>query len=121
MSKEPLRNAMNAVDADATNDEVGTAFEFQLAKETSAGGYDDELLNLRENIHGSYPLNAMVSQKIKTIIRQAITHSDTELNVMQQESLDLIATKIGRIVAGDANEADHWDDIAGYAKLAKGK
>ncbi len=30
----------------------------------------------------------------------------------------MIAHKIGRIVSGNPNVQDHWDDIAGYAKLA---
>ena len=29
----------------------------------------------------------------------------------------MIAHKLGRIVNGDPNYADSWDDIAGYAKL----
>jgi hypothetical protein len=33
------------------------------------------------------------------------------------ESLEMIAHKIGRILAGNENFHDHWDDIAGYAKL----
>lgn len=35
----------------------------------------------------------------------------------QKESLDMIAHKIGRILAGDPDYADSWHDIAGYAKL----
>lgn len=30
----------------------------------------------------------------------------------------MIAHKIGRILNGDPNYRDSWDDIAGYAKLA---
>ena len=30
----------------------------------------------------------------------------------------MILHKIGRIVAGDEREVDHWQDIAGYATLA---
>jgi len=33
------------------------------------------------------------------------------------ESLDLICTKLSRIVTGDCNHQDHWLDIAGYATL----
>jgi hypothetical protein len=35
----------------------------------------------------------------------------------QQEALDMIFAKIGRIINGDADYADSWIDIAGYAKL----
>lgn len=38
----------------------------------------------------------------------------------QREALDLIATKISRILTGDPFAPDHWDDIAGYAHLGKG-
>lgn len=33
------------------------------------------------------------------------------------EALDIITQKIGRIINGDANYADSWQDIAGYAQL----
>jgi hypothetical protein len=36
---------------------------------------------------------------------------------IQVEALEMIAHKIGRILSGDPNHQDHWDDIAGYAKL----
>jgi hypothetical protein len=29
----------------------------------------------------------------------------------------MIAHKIGRIIAGDPDFRDHWDDLAGYATL----
>ena len=36
----------------------------------------------------------------------------------QQEALEMICHKLGRIANGDPNYADSWIDIAGYAKLA---
>lgn len=36
----------------------------------------------------------------------------------QKEALEMIAHKIGRIVNGDPDYQDSWDDIAGYAVLA---
>ena len=35
----------------------------------------------------------------------------------QKEALEMIAHKIGRILAGRPAFRDQWDDIAGYAKL----
>jgi hypothetical protein len=29
----------------------------------------------------------------------------------------MICYKMGRILSGDSNNLDHWDDIAGYATL----
>lgn len=75
----------------------------------------DELLDTREETHGNYGVTAQVAQQLKHII-QAQTNVQVFPPVMQ-ESLDLICTKIGRIVAGNAHEPDHWKDIAGYANL----
>ena len=39
------------------------------------------------------------------------------LSEVQKEALEMIQHKIGRILAGNPDHKDHWDDIAGYAKL----
>jgi hypothetical protein len=33
------------------------------------------------------------------------------------EALEMIAMKIARILSGNPNFADHWEDIEGYARL----
>ncbi len=40
-----------------------------------------------------------------------------DLETDQKESLHQIAVKISRILNGDPNYVDNWDDIAGYAEL----
>jgi hypothetical protein len=35
------------------------------------------------------------------------------------EALDMICLKISRIVTGDHNAVDHWQDIEGYAALIR--
>lgn len=75
-----------------------------------------ELIDERAKTHGDYSDNARVSQVIKRILQSE--RNWLKLTDVQKESLDLIATKIGRIMAGDPHAKDHWDDIAGYAKLA---
>jgi hypothetical protein len=35
----------------------------------------------------------------------------------QWEALEMIASKMSRIVNGNPDKVDNWDDIAGYAKL----
>jgi hypothetical protein len=77
--------------------------------------YETPLLNEREATHGRFAENAYVSQAIKETMRSAPNWES--LPCIQRESLDYIAGKIGRILAGRANHNDHWDDIAGYAKL----
>jgi hypothetical protein len=75
----------------------------------------ETLLNEREKTHGPYSLKARIIQRMKEVMRDN-TNWD-RLSDTQRESLDMIVHKIGRILSGDANHADHWDDIAGYAKL----
>ena len=75
----------------------------------------DPLLVEREKTHGYFPYNAAISQELKKII-----HAPTTLrnfSDVQSEALDMIALKLSRILSGQANFKDHWDDIAGYAKL----
>jgi hypothetical protein len=77
----------------------------------------DALLEEREKTHGPYTEKARIIQELKEIMRGAAGwHA---LMDVQKESLEMIVHKIGRILSGDPNCADHWDDIAGYAKLAK--
>ena len=73
------------------------------------------VLKEREKTHGSYVHVANLAQNLKTEYRKY--SGWTSLNSRQQESLDLIATKIARILNGNPNEIDHWKDIAGYATL----
>ena len=76
----------------------------------------DDTLAERQKTHGEFAVNAHVSQKIKRAIRSG---GWSCLSTTQIEALDLIATKIGRIMSGNPNEPDHWRDIAGYARLAE--
>jgi hypothetical protein len=74
-----------------------------------------ELLVERGKTHGDYTVHARITCNIK-----AMMHNEDNwkgLKATQAESLDMIAHKIGRILAGDPDFRDHWDDIAGYAKL----
>lgn len=75
----------------------------------------DPLLIEREKTHGNYHIQGAWAQNVKDMIRQtAKWHS---LTGAQQESLDLIITKMSRILHGNPMEKDHWSDISGYAKL----
>lgn len=75
-----------------------------------------EVLNQREKTHGSYSDVATMAQFMKAHFRNCKAEWD-RLTVEQRESLDMIAVKIARVLGGNANEADHWLDIAGYATL----
>lgn len=55
-------------------------------------------------------------QRLKDIVHQS--KNWTELSDVQREALHMILHKVGRICSGNPDIHDHWDDIAGYAKLA---
>lgn len=74
-----------------------------------------KLLNERQKTHGEYSDHARVTQSILTIMTNEPGWH--KLSDIQKESLHMFAHKIGRIMVGDPNINDHWDDIAGYAKL----
>lgn len=75
------------------------------------------LLAERQKTHGDYGRHACVTQAIKRVFQAPGLPGALALDDSQKESLDMIAHKIGRILAGDPNHEDHWRDIAGYATL----
>jgi len=75
----------------------------------------DAVLAERGKTHGNFNINCKVSQQIKRNLREFTGWH--KLDESKRESLDMIAHKIGRIIAGDPDFADHWVDIAGYAQL----
>lgn len=81
-----------------------------------------EILKERGKTHGVFDHNAILSQRLKHCIYTAIHDSDhgplPRLSEVQCEALDMICLKISRIATGDPNFRDHWNDIAGYARLA---
>ena len=74
-----------------------------------------DLLNERAKTHGSFEDHARVTQVLKAYMAKENVYD--KLNPRQAEAIDMILHKIGRIAAGNPNFNDHWDDIAGYARL----
>src|SRR5689334_4195122 len=74
-----------------------------------------KLIDQREQTHGDFRLVAEVSQRLKCVLRDYELWQS--LRPIQQEALEAICGKIGRILAGDADFADHWLDCSGYAML----
>ena len=75
------------------------------------------ILTERGNRYGKFTGHAEVTQMLKTVVASALVKRNKTLAPDQQESLDMILHKIGRIVNGDPDYDDSWVDIAGYAKL----
>ena len=74
----------------------------------------DAILDERATTYGSSVDVAGFAQEMKNAIRMC---NNSELDDDQIEALDMIASKIARIVNGDPNYVDSWTDIAGYATL----
>lgn len=74
-----------------------------------------ELLAERRKTHGDFGGAAFVAQGLKRVMERARNHD--KLDPRQAEAIDQIATKLSRILCGDPDHRDHWDDIAGYATL----
>ena len=83
-----------------------------------AAAQRDPLLREREKTHGDFRSNAAISQSLKHIFARNTTKVAEDLCPVHREALDMIALKLSRILSGQADFRDHWDDIAGYAKLA---
>ena len=67
--------------------------------------------------YGPYSEMAELAQRLKRLMQDGATWG--RLSYAEQESLDVIATKIARIVTGDPRQEDSWHDIGGYARLAE--
>ena len=75
----------------------------------------EEILKERGKTHGDFTDNARVMQGLKNVIWRE--DGWAKLTDVQREALEMILHKCGRIISGNPNEPDHWQDIAGYAKL----
>lgn len=74
-----------------------------------------EILQQRGNRYGLFKGHAEITQSLKTVMHE--TNNWQHLDPAMQESLEMIAHKIGRILNGDPYYDDSWIDIAGYSQL----
>jgi hypothetical protein len=77
----------------------------------------DATLAERGARYGTFVGHAHVTQDLKNAINLHLLSRNKRLASDQQEALDMIVHKIGRIINGDPDYSDSWIDIAGYAKL----
>ena len=76
----------------------------------------EEILTARRKTCGDFRKQATITDNLKYHMKN--TENWSYLTAVQKEALDMIVHKIGRILAGDPNLKDHWDDIAGYSMLS---
>jgi Domain of unknown function (DUF6378) len=75
------------------------------------------VLAARGDKYGPFAGHAQVTQRLKSILVEELLRRRKTLAHDQQEALDMIFHKIGRIINGDPDYSDSWVDIAGYATL----
>jgi len=75
-----------------------------------------ETLEERAKTHGDFNEYADIMVEL---VDTAGLNENKQLTAVQQQGLYMILSKIARIVNGDANHADSWHDIAGYATLVE--
>lgn len=76
---------------------------------------ENTLIERGKRYGSSFAEQAVTAQKLKEAMRESPNWNS--LCADASESLDMIATKISRILHGDPNYHDSWFDIIGYAKL----
>jgi len=75
----------------------------------------EETLNDREKTYGDFGDYCRILADLK-IAMEASKH---RLNCIHSGALDMILSKIARILNGDPDHIDSWHDIAGYATLVE--
>ena len=86
-----------------------------LAEPTTQETTMTPLLTDRERTHGIFKDTASLAQSLKDVMRSSKNWE--RLSDSQKEALEQDATKTARILSGDFNFRDHWDDKGGYAQL----
>lgn len=77
----------------------------------------EKTLTDRRTQHGDFTDHARIAQSLKAVMWDEPGWA--RLSPTQREALEMVQHKIARILAGDPNHLDHWDDIQGYAKIAR--
>lgn len=75
----------------------------------------ESLIAERGKRYGKFSDGAEIMRDLKSVMHS--TDGWERLSNSQQEALDMIQHKIGRVLNGDPNYDDNWKDIAGYATL----
>jgi hypothetical protein len=73
------------------------------------------ILEEREVTHGDFEMKSIWIQEIMENLVGLYSWNDMEAD--KKEAIHMILVKLSRIIYGDSNHVDHWDDIAGYAEL----
>jgi hypothetical protein len=75
----------------------------------------NEVLLERELTHGSFEDVSYMSQHLKEVF--VSSRNGASFSPLQREALDMLASKLARILCGNKDEPDHWVDMSGYSLL----
>jgi hypothetical protein len=86
----------------------------------------EQTLQDRGTRYGDFATRALITRALMDVMSGETEEKQglrkvrwLQLQPMPREALEMIVHKIGRILNGDANYADSWHEIAGYAKLVE--
>lgn len=82
---------------------------------TASASLTEAIIADRQNTHGDY---AKMAETTCRFIEASIDARPEGYPPAQLIAINMIFVKLARIICGDLNHRDHWDDIAGYATLA---
>ena len=75
----------------------------------------EEIMEERAKTHGDWHRGNVLEVELLEVIERY--YGDVDVDVDTMCAVRMIVHKLRRILIGDSNFADHWDDIAGYATL----
>lgn len=79
-----------------------------------------EILQAREETHGDFTENSIMSRKLRNIIFQKLEergYKRSELPAFFEEAIIFVCHKFARMACGNPAHDDHWADIGGYSAL----
>lgn len=77
----------------------------------------DTIIDARAKEYGSFVQNARLAQELKRAMAEHAAALGKTYTDDQWEALEMIASKISRLMTGNSDHEDSWRDIAGYATL----
>lgn len=75
----------------------------------------DDILQERTARYGDFVAEARIVEQLKALINAS--KQPWEFDAVHAHALDMICVKLARIVNGDPDYADNWQDIIGYCTL----
>jgi hypothetical protein len=69
----------------------------------------------RGKTHGNFMMQATTAQQLKHVMRT--TPNWPDLHPQQREALEMLATKLSRLLHGSPQHVDHWTDAAAFLGL----